>query len=177
MLSVKYHPLVISDRNGGLRITESIRANLSCSKCFYKIDWILIWADSGPILCSESVQWWMSVINKVLFVAGHHHGPGGLFDCKRFRRRFFIEVLFRVAGQHNEKLPAFPPPSTPRCLTTCNIACHVRVWKSRPMEPFQCPDEPPTDYPKGFPAMDVINHWNPDETDKVPDTHYLSTCR
>lgn len=46
-----------------------------------------------------------------------------------------------------------------------------------PIEPFQCPDEPPADYPKGFPAMDVINHWNPDETDKVPETHYLSTCR
>lgn len=46
-----------------------------------------------------------------------------------------------------------------------------------PMEVFECPDTPPADYPKGYPAMDVINHWNPDDADQVPPTHYLSTCR
>lgn len=45
------------------------------------------------------------------------------------------------------------------------------------MEPFECPDTPPADYPKGFPAMDVINHWNPDDAEHVPPSHYLSTCR
>ncbi|CAM9475527.1 unnamed protein product, partial [Laminaria digitata] len=51
------------------------------------------------------------------------------------------------------------------------------AWKSMPIEPFDCPDIPPADYPKGYPAMDVINHWNPDDADQVPPTHYLSTCR
>ncbi len=50
-------------------------------------------------------------------------------------------------------------------------------YKSLPMEAFDCPDEPPADYPKGYPAMDVIEHWNPDDADRVPDKHYLSTCR
>lgn len=52
-----------------------------------------------------------------------------------------------------------------------------RLWKSLPMEPFECPDEPPEDYPKGYPAMDVIDNWNPDDAENVPSTHYLSTCR
>ncbi|CBJ29563.1 Hypoxia-inducible factor 1 alpha inhibitor (Hypoxia-inducible factor asparagine hydroxylase) [Ectocarpus siliculosus] len=50
-------------------------------------------------------------------------------------------------------------------------------FKSMPMEAFECPDTPPADYPKGYPAMDVINHWNPDDADQVPPLHYLSTCR
>ncbi|CAM9319570.1 unnamed protein product [Ectocarpus fasciculatus] len=50
-------------------------------------------------------------------------------------------------------------------------------YKSMPMEAFECPDTPPADYPKGYPAMDVINHWNPDDADQVPPLHYLSTCR
>ncbi|MEM7677776.1 MAG: hypothetical protein AAF449_17400, partial [Myxococcota bacterium] len=32
----------------------------------------------------------------------------------------------------------------------------VSAHKSLPMEPFDCPDSPPPDYPKGYPAMDVI---------------------
>lgn len=46
-----------------------------------------------------------------------------------------------------------------------------------PMEAFDCPDKPPANYPKGYPAMDVINHWNPDDAEQVPPQHYLSTCR
>lgn len=45
------------------------------------------------------------------------------------------------------------------------------------MEAFECPDTPPSDYPKGYPALDVINHWNPDDAEHVPPLHYLSTCR
>eukprot|EP00752_Nemacystus_decipiens_P007891 g7051.t1 len=50
-------------------------------------------------------------------------------------------------------------------------------YSSMPMEAFDCPDVPPHDYPKGYPAMDVINHWNPDDAEQVPPKHYLSTCR
>lgn len=46
-----------------------------------------------------------------------------------------------------------------------------------PIEEFECPDEPAADYPKGYPAMDVIHHWNPDDSESVPPEHYLSTCR
>ncbi|CAM9300880.1 unnamed protein product, partial [Hapterophycus canaliculatus] len=51
------------------------------------------------------------------------------------------------------------------------------AYKSLPMEAFDCPDYPDDDYPKGYPAMEVINHWNPDDAENVPPLHYLSTCR
>lgn len=53
----------------------------------------------------------------------------------------------------------------------------LSAYKSLPMEAFECPDTPADDYPKGYPAMEVIEHWNPDDAEHVPPLHYLSTCR
>lgn len=71
-----------------------------------------------------------------------------------------------------------PPPTPPPHYASCVFSLMVpSKYSSMPMEAFDCPDEPPADYPKGYPAMDVINHWNPDDAEQVPPQHYVSTCR
>ncbi|CAM9435727.1 unnamed protein product, partial [Choristocarpus tenellus] len=45
------------------------------------------------------------------------------------------------------------------------------------MEEFNCPDEPQEDYPRGYPIMDVIKNWNPNNVSFIPPNIFLSTCR
>mmetsp|Transcript_25402 Transcript_25402/g.30112 ORF Transcript_25402/g.30112 Transcript_25402/m.30112 type:complete len:452 (-) Transcript_25402:102-1457(-) len=42
---------------------------------------------------------------------------------------------------------------------------------------LNCPDLPPPNYPKAYPAMDVINNWGPDRPNPVPPKHYHALCR
>ena len=46
---------------------------------------------------------------------------------------------------------------------------------SQPFERIKCPDYPPKGYPNTYPIMDLIENWNPDDTN-IPARHYDSLC-
>ena len=42
---------------------------------------------------------------------------------------------------------------------------------------LDCPDHPTGDYPRAYPTIDIINHWNPDDVTPPPDgSIYQGIC-
>jgi len=69
------------------------------------------------------------------------------------------EEYWNLRKEYDKK---FPPDDIHRLRNTMS---RLRERNYTPIEgKFDCPDNPPKDYPHDYPIMDILDHWPPDDT-------------